>query len=299
MSGKARPANFTLKRIAKNVPAATAAHRFAALQRSGQYSELRFIQRGKGAFDIVGYRWPDKGARRKYNIGRARINPMPELVRVCAWCRGLIGPKDYIIKRLSQVEYDRLGIGDNITHGICIDCAKKLKNPSQKGAISANQVLFGMRGKTIVGWINRDTGKNYEITYKDGRQTRTVTRRKDKVKFMRTRKYGKVPNRCPHAANPKGPGPIRRAIELSKKFYGFKPRHLKTVSLTWPRALVLIGQCAQVDYVSDKFDGKERQYYHRFSHPCTIYASEQPQKDGSSLLIIKGQFKIQKQGITG
>lgn len=298
MSGKAKSANFMLKTIAKKVPAHQAAHRFAALQRSGAYSELRFIQRGKAAFDIVGYRWPDKGIRRKYNIGRARINP--ELVRVCAWCRGLIGPKDYIIKRLSQLEYDRLGIGDNITHGICLDCAKKIKNPKIAGAATANQVLFGSRGKTLVGWINREAGQSYEITYKSGAQTKTVIRRKDKVKFMTTGKYGKpVRNVCPKTANPKVSDAVRRAIELSKQFYGLAPRHLKTTRLTWPQALIMIGPCAQVDYVSDKFDGKKRRYYHRFEGPCTIYAADKPQSDGTNLLIIRGKFKIKKEGIIG
>lgn len=244
---RAKSANFTLRKIAVNVPAEKAAHRFAALQRSGQYSELRFIQRGKSAFDIVGYRWPDKGARRKYNIGRARKNPAA-------------------------------------------------------GRITSNQVLFGSRGKTLVGWINRETPTRYEITYKDGATTRTLWRRKDKVKFQATGRAGKLPktpNRCPKQANPTTNGELIDAARLSEKFHGFKPRRISQANITWPRALVRIGACAQVDYVSDKFDGKLRQYYHEFEKACHVYAFPRPQADGSNALLIVGKFKIDKDGLIG
>lgn len=245
---KAKTGNFTLKKIATGIPAHSAAHRFAALQRSGQYSELRFIQRGKSSFDIVGYRWPDKGLRRKLKIGRAR------------------------------------------------------KNPIQAGATTPNQVLFGMRGKTIVGWINQETPTRYQITYKHGAQTRTVWRDRTKVKFMRSGKYGKpLPlsrNNCPKTANPKDKG-IQAATALSESFHGFKARNVHKVKIEWPRAMALLGQCVQVDYVSDKFDGKIRQYFHEFEKPAFVLAAPGSQPDGDGLLVIKGKFKIKPEGITG
>lgn len=242
----AKHANFTLKPIARAVPAALAAHRFTALQRSGQYSELRFIQRGKSAFDIVGYRWPDKGMRRKYGIGRARTNP------------------------------------------------------KQTGATTANQVLFGMRGRTVVGWINRETPTKYQITYKVGAQTRTVWRDRKKVKFQRSGRYGKrlqvQRNNCPKTANPSA---VSAAKTLSAEFHGFHPRRIRGVNIDWPKALVDLGACARVDYVSRKWDDKTRRYFHEFEKPARVLAAPGSQPDGDGLLIIKGKFKIKPEGITG
>lgn len=239
---KARSGNFTLRKIAVGLPADKAAHRFASLQRSGQYSELRFLQRGKSAFDIVGYRWPDKGTRRKLNIGRARINP------------------------------------------------------TASGDITPNQVLFGAGGKTKVGWINRSTPTRYEITYKDGAQTRTCWRLKSKVKFQLTGKRGKIENACPKNANP---SPIAEAAKLSERFHGAAPRKVRSVHIRWPKAMMRIGSCAQVDYRSDKWDGKERQYFHKFGQGAELYADTKPQADGSMIMLIRGKFRIKPEGITG
>jgi hypothetical protein len=90
-----------------------------------------------------------------------------------------------------------------------------------------------------------------------------------------------------------------RAIERSAMFYGMAPRTLKRVFIKWPKALVHIGRLAQVNYVCDKFDGKMREYYHRFGRGCQIYTAERPQPDGTNILIIKGPFKIKPAGITG
>jgi hypothetical protein len=245
---KAKTGNFTLKKIAAAVPAANAAHRFAALQRSGQYRELRFIQRGKAAFDIVGYRWPDKGVRRKFNIGRARVNPSPS------------------------------------------------------GAATPNQVLFGLKGKTVVGWINAETPTRYQITYKVGAQSRAVWRKKNRVKFQRSGKYGSLSvlrNNCPKTANPPASGAVHAATELSQQFHGFKPRRIQRVRIDWPKALTHLGQCAQVDYVCRKFDGKTRRYFHEFENVAHVLAAPNSQPDGDSLLIIKGKFRIKPEGITG
>lgn len=241
---RAKTGNFTLRKVAVGVPAEKAAHRFAALQRSGQYSELRFIQRGKSKFDIVGYKWPDKGVRRKLKIGGAA------------------------------------------------------KNPSPKGNATPNQVLFGQNGRTKVGWINRETPTRYQVTYKDGAQTRTVWRRKDKVKFQTTGKRGKVRNVCPKEANPVA-GHLAKAVKLSETFHGFRARRVRNVKVNWPKALTLIGDCARVDYVCDKFDGKLRHYFHEFEGPCVLLAGADPQPDGDNLLLIKGKFKIKAEGLIG
>lgn len=235
---KAKAGNFTLKTIDKKVPAAMAAHRFAALQRSGQYSELRFIQRGSAYFDIVGYKWPSKSVRRKLNIGRAR------------------------------------------------------KNPTEAKGATPNQVLFGSRGKTKVGWINRETPTKYEIAYKEGAQLKTVMRDRSKIRFMMPKSKRKNP--CPKTANP---SQTAAAAELSRKFHQLEPRFQTDVKLEWPKALTAIGDCAQVDYISDKFDGKARQYFHKFKKPCRIYAAPKKLPDGQRMLIIIGKFDIKPEGI--
>jgi hypothetical protein len=242
---KARTGNFTLRKIVAACPADKAAHRFTALQRSGRYSELRLIQRGK-SFDIVGYQWPDKGVRRQLGIGRAR------------------------------------------------------KNPTPAGKATPNQVLFGSRGKTVVGWINKATPTQYQITSKVGAQTRTVWRPKNRVKFQTTGKYGKlakIANLCPKTANPGAE--LAAAARLSQAFHGAPPRKVKSVNIKWPRAMTKIGDCAQVDYISDKWDGKLKQYFHRFEKPAELFTDTKPQADGSMIMVIRGQFRIKPEGITG
>lgn len=107
----------------------------------------------------------------------------------------------------------------------------------------------------------------------------------------------KINNPCHAKSNPAGS--LRRALKLSEKFHGAPPRKIKNINIRWPKALVQIGSAAQVDYVSDKFDGKLRQYYHEFEKPALILTAEKPQADGENLLIIKGQFRITKNGIVG
>jgi hypothetical protein len=284
--------NFTLRTIIKSVPRELAADRFSALQRSGQYSELRLIQRGKAFYDIVGYKWPDKGVRRKLGIGRAR------------------------------------------------------QNPSLSAGVTPNQVKFGMRGRTKVGWINYETPTRYYIFYKVGDKIKHVWRDKDMVTFVGTGRRGKL-NPCPTKANPseeykdhvyppsavaggkKGwavalpdgkthksgfinqkqaeafaklvwsPSPVERAAGLSKKFHGAAPRVVKHIDFRPPQCLALIGSCAQLDYVSDKWDGKKRQYYHKFEKPCLVMADPDPQPDGSRMIVLLGKFRINERGIIG
>jgi len=89
------------------------------------------------------------------------------------------------------------------------------------------------------------------------------------------------------------------AIELSRKFYGYDPRNIKSLNLVWPKSLVSLGACVQVDYASDKYDGILRQYYHEFEGPCVLLAAPKPQKNGQMMLVILGKFKINDNGIVG
>jgi hypothetical protein len=63
--------------------------------------------------------------------------------------------------------------------------------------------------------------------------------------------------------------------------------------------LVGIGDAAQINYVSDKFDGEVREYFHKFGPGVEVFAADQPQPDGRELLVIIGKFKIKPEGIVG
>ncbi len=242
---KAKTGNFTLRTLADSLTAEKCTHRFTALQRSGQYSELRIIGRGK-KFRIVGYKWPGKTTRRKLNIGNAR------------------------------------------------------KNPNMKTATD-NQVYFKQYGKNKVGWINRETPTKYELTFKVGESTRTVLRPKNKVMFVKTGKKGKIKKnptgKCSATKNPTKA--LQEAIHLSREFHGLEPRKVRNIKFEIPKSLMQIGSCSQVNYISDKFDEKIREYFHQFTNEALLFADPKPQKDGKQVLIIIGKFKIKPEGITG
>jgi hypothetical protein len=101
------------------------------------------------------------------------------------------------------------------------------------------------------------------------------------------------------ATKPRLTPAVRKAARLSERFHGKPPRHLKDVALEWPRALVRLGRCARIDYVSDKFDGKTRRYFHDFRHTAQLFTSEKPLSGGRSMLLIIGKFSIKPEGITG
>ena len=278
---KAKSGNFTLRRVAVNIPMDRAALRFMALQRSGQYSELRMVQRPGGkSCDIVGYKWPDKGARRKLGIGRA-VNPSP-------------------------------------------------------ARVTPNQVYFRLGGKNLLGWVSRSMARTYEVTYKVGAVTKTARVPRNLVKFVSTGKRGRALNpvgTCTKSATgaagggketfsklrkksaakktgarsgpgwefvPNSPGPaLKKALALSRQFFGFDPRKVRSLDVKYPKAVALLGACMRVDYLSDKFDGKQRIYFHEFDSPPLLLASAEPNSDGTSLLLLVGKFKVKPEGITG
>lgn len=163
------------------------------------------------------------------------------------------------------------------------------KNPSGS---TPNQVYFGQRGKTKVGWINQSTPTKYNIAYKENEQLKTVWRKKENVTFVSTGRRGKK-NPCPTGQR----NPLKKAVRLSKEFYQLDPRRIVEMDFKPPRSLVKVGECARVDYVNDKYDGKVRRYYHEFEKRCRIYADPEPQKNGDSVLIIIGKFKIKPEGL--
>lgn len=100
-------------------------------------------------------------------------------------------------------------------------------------------------------------------------------------------------------ANPKCA--VRRAVKKSTEFHGKPPRRIAAVPMTWPKALVHLGPCAQLDYVSDKFDTDDKmtRYFHEFTGRCDVFAAPTTQPNGDGLLILLGNFKLKPEGITG
>ena len=97
---------------------------------------------------------------------------------------------------------------------------------------------------------------------------------------------------------------LRRALRQSEVFHGFAPRVVHDIELVLPKALYLVGLCAQVDYVNDKWDGRLRRYWHEFDlsdkrRPCLLFSDPDVQADGSRILIVKGHFNIKPEGIIG
>lgn len=91
---------------------------------------------------------------------------------------------------------------------------------------------------------------------------------------------------------------VHLAADLSRRFYGFDPRHLKMIDLKWPKALTHLGQCSAVNYISDKFDGKVREYVHDFDGKVHLFAGAPSQRKGKNMLIIIGNFGLTEKGIT-
>lgn len=74
-------------------------------------------------------------------------------------------------------------------------------------------------------------------------------------------------------------------------------KRVKFVEVDLPQALVEIGVCPRVDYISDKFDGKRRRYFHEFTSRPKIYMSEKRMRNGQNVLLIIGKFKITADGL--
>lgn len=101
------------------------------------------------------------------------------------------------------------------------------------------------------------------------------------------------------AKNGKNDKAIKKALKLSREFHGLEPRRIKNIEVEIPKALVQIGSCSQINYISDKFDEKIREYFHEFESEVLLFADVEAQPDGSWLLLLKGNFKVKPEGITG
>lgn len=92
---------------------------------------------------------------------------------------------------------------------------------------------------------------------------------------------------------------LREALAKSSEFHGRPPKAIRRRRVRIPKALVRIGAAAQVDYVSDKWDGKFRRYFHEFENEPELYATPKPDRNGEMILVIVGKFKLNADGIIG
>lgn len=92
---------------------------------------------------------------------------------------------------------------------------------------------------------------------------------------------------------------LKKALSKSQQFHGWKPRWIRKVVVEWPKALVLIGVCPRIDYVSDKWDGEFRLYWHKFDSPPQLFLSPEKMPNGDTMLVVIGKFNVTDEGIIG
>jgi hypothetical protein len=83
-----------------------------------------------------------------------------------------------------------------------------------------------------------------------------------------------------------------------KKFLDFSQRtkaKKTNYSLEIPNTMIFIGNAPEINYISDKFDGKKRLYKHKLKTHGKILISP-----NGELIIITGlKLNIKKEGLTG
>lgn len=95
----------------------------------------------------------------------------------------------------------------------------------------------------------------------------------------------------------KNPGtvPPPDAVELYKGFHARNDIEIFNEEINIPKELVFIGKATELNYQSDKWDGKSRHYRHKFKTFGNVLASP----DGTMVIITGLNFKIKPEGITG
>lgn len=152
-----------------------------------------------------------------------------------------------------------------------------------------------------MGWIHKSTPTRYLIWFRVRGKVKTVWRAKDLVGFVKNGRRAREPKN-PYPWPPRqnvSRATIKRAVSLSKRFHGFRPRRLSRVKVTWPKALVLLGHVVRLDYLSDKEDGKPRIYTHDFDRPAQVFASGSAKGGQKNILLLHGRFAITEEGIVG
>lgn len=85
---------------------------------------------------------------------------------------------------------------------------------------------------------------------------------------------------------------MSEALKRYKKFHGKAPTKISTVSIPYPKKLVLVGEGVAVEYRSDKPLGnrpkRKRVYRHPFGRGVKVYMDPK----GKALYITGGKFRV-------
>jgi hypothetical protein len=88
----------------------------------------------------------------------------------------------------------------------------------------------------------------------------------------------------------------KEATRKAEEWFDCEALMTEPQQLKWkpPRAAVLVGQIVAIEYLSDKFDGKERVYRHEFDELRLMAISP----DGATI-VVDPPMKITRRGIEG
>lgn len=85
------------------------------------------------------------------------------------------------------------------------------------------------------------------------------------------------------------------AVKKYLDFTGFKDFKVTELNLTLPKELIKIGECDQINYVSDKWDGTRRFYFHTLEKFGNLYIDP----SGKIAIITGLNLKIKPEGLIG
>lgn len=118
-------------------------------------------------------------------------------------------------------------------------------------------------------------------------------------KHRRTRNAARPAKKRAHKKNPctraKNPLISRPLSELYRDFHGADAKGRGELFLDIERGLIRLGNADGVLYLSKKHGGQEKAYIHKFNWPYPDLYSNL----AGNTLIVHGNFKIRKEGITG
>ncbi|HNQ49495.1 MAG TPA: hypothetical protein PKI22_08790 [Hydrogenophilus thermoluteolus] len=91
---------------------------------------------------------------------------------------------------------------------------------------------------------------------------------------------------------------VDRAVQLCRKFTGREPETLtvEDVPEGTPEVLVVLGELSGLQYASNKFDGKKREYFHETRRPRARLCSNAA---GDRLFIVGGKMRVRPEGLVG
>lgn len=204
---------------------------------------------------------------------------------LCAWCEKkiIIAGREY-----DTAEYlKKAGLTkkDIVSHGICKKCKtdlmQSIENPASAAPLWVKDKKKWLKAEQVV-----------QRSYRG-------QRRPPAYFAVVTEAYKKIGGKI--ATSARG-NPSSRAweavIEMFRRFHDFEPGEVSAYEYDQaPRLVACLGELEAVIYRSDKWDGKNRSYIHKFK------TSDRPllatDESGKRLYIIGGSYRVKEDGIIG